>query len=106
MDIVGDGEPDGVGQPPCRLCQPGQELLGAAAAVGADQHPAPQVAGQLGHREPGRLDMVRGGIRPGVARPQHDGQRLSGPGGAMVGEHRQRVESERLLPGRGRLLLI
>ena len=58
LDLPGEGEPGRVGQPPSRLGQPGQELLGAAAGIGADQHPAPQPGGQLGQREPGRLDMV------------------------------------------------
>ena len=42
--------------------------MGAAAGVGADQHPAAQAAGQLGERQPGHLDVVGGGIGPGVAR--------------------------------------
>jgi hypothetical protein len=50
--------------------------------------------------------MVRGGVRPGVPRPQHDGQRLPGRAGAMVGEYRQRMMAERFLPGGGRLFLL
>ena len=105
-DLVGHGEPGRVGQPPSRLGQPGQELMGAAAGVGADQHLAPQVRRQLGQRQPRRLDVVGGGVRPGVPGPQHDGQRLAGPAGAVVGERGQRVEPERLLPGRRGLLLL
>src|SRR5262249_39972174 len=80
-DVLGDGDPDRIGQPPSRLGQPGQELLGAAAGIGANQYLTAQVPGQLRQPEPGHLDMVRGGIRSGVARPQHDGQRLPAPSG-------------------------
>ena len=81
--------------------------MGAAAGVGADQHPPPQVAGQLRQRQPGHLDVLGGGVRPGVPGPQHDGQRLPGALGAVVGERGQRVmEPERLLPGRRGLLLL
>ena len=66
----------------------------------------PQVPGQLRQREPGRLDVVGGGVRPGAPRPQHDGQRLPVPVGAVVGEGGHRVEAERLLPGRRGLLLL
>jgi len=50
VDLLGDGEPGRVGQPTSRLGQPGQELLGAAAAVGADQQLAAQGRRQLGPR--------------------------------------------------------
>ena len=72
----------------------------------ADQDPAPQVARQLGQRQPGRLDVVGGGVRPGVPGPQHDGQRLPVPAGAVVGEGGHGMEAEGLLPGRRRLLLL
>jgi hypothetical protein len=36
--------------------------MGAAAGVSADQHPPPQVAGQLRHAQPGGLDVVGGGV--------------------------------------------
>ena len=78
----------------------------AAAGVGADQHRAPQVAGQLRDREPGRLDVVGGGVGARVAGPQHQGQRLPVPGFAVVGRGGHRVMAEGLLPGRGGLLLL
>ena len=48
LGVLGDGEPGRVGQPSSWPGQPGQEVVGAAAGVGADQHPAPQPGGQLG----------------------------------------------------------
>ena len=36
-----------------RAGQPGQEVMGAAAGIGADQHPPPQPAGQLRERQLG-----------------------------------------------------
>ena len=59
-DGLGDGHADGVVQPPGLRGQPGEELVRAAAEISADQHLAPQVPGQL--REPGRLDVVSGGV--------------------------------------------
>ena len=78
----------------------------AAAGVGADQDPAPQVTRQLGQREPGGLDMVSRRVRPGASRPQHDRQRLPVPAGAVVGEGGHGMEAERLLPGRRGLLFL
>jgi hypothetical protein len=51
-------------------CEPGQILVRAAARVGADQHPPAQPPWQLRQREPGRLDVLAGGVRSGVAGPQ------------------------------------
>ena len=93
-------------QAAARPGQPGQELVRAAAGIGADQHPPPQLAGQLGQRQPGSLDVIGGGVGPGVARPQHDGQRFPGAFWTVVGEGGQRVEPEGLLPGRAGLLLL
>jgi len=88
-----------------RRGQPFQEPVRPAAGVGADQHLAPQVTWQPGQGQPGRLDMVGGRVRPSASRPQHDGQRLSAPAGAVVGEGGHGMEAERLLPrGRGLLL--
>jgi mannose-6-phosphate isomerase-like protein (cupin superfamily) len=92
-------------QAPAGAGQPGQELVGAAAGIGADQHPAPQPAGQLGQGQPGGLDVVAGGVRPGVAGPQHDGQRLPAAV-AVVGEAGQRVEAPGLLPRGSGLFLV
>ena len=80
--------------------------MGAAAGVGADQHLAAQVRGQLGQRELRGLDVVGCGIGPGIAGPQHHRQRLARALGAVVGEHRQRMEPEALLPGRRGLLFL
>lgn len=44
-DLVGDGGPGGESKPSARLRHPGQEVLGVAAGVSADQDPAAQVAG-------------------------------------------------------------
>lgn len=57
----------------------------AAAGISADQDLAPQVPRKLGEREPGRLDVIGRGVRPGIPRPQHDGQRVPVPGRAVVG---------------------
>jgi hypothetical protein len=78
----------------------------ATAGVGADQHPAAQFAGQLRQRELGHLDVLRRGVRPGIPRAQQDGQRLPARPGAVIGERREGVEPERLLPGRGSFLLL
>jgi hypothetical protein len=37
--------------------------------------------------------VVGGGIRPGITRAEHDGQRLAAAVWAVVGEHRQRVKA-------------
>ena len=79
LDVLGDGELDRVGQPPSRPGQRGEEFLGSAAGIGADVHLEAQVPWQLCQCEPGRLAVVRGCVRSGVARPQHDGRRLPGP---------------------------
>jgi hypothetical protein len=60
--------------------------------VGADQHAAAQLAGQLRQRELGHLDVLRRGVRPGVPRAQQDGQRLPARSGAVIGKRRQRVD--------------
>ena len=51
-------------------------------------------------------DVVGGGIGAGVARAQQPGQRFAAGDLGAVQEHQQRVVTPRLLPGRGRLLLI
>jgi hypothetical protein len=67
LGVLGDGHPHRVGQAPGGGGEPGQELVRAAAGVGADQHPLPLVAGQLRQGEPDRLDVVSGGVGPSVA---------------------------------------
>ena len=68
VHVLGDGHADRVVQAAARAGQPGQEVMRAAAGVGADQHPPPLAAGQLGQRQPGHLDVLGRGVRPGVAR--------------------------------------
>ena len=80
--------------------------MGAAGRVSADQHPAAQAAGQLREPEPGRLDVIGGRVRAGVARPQQERQWLARAFGAVVSEDGQRVMAVGFLPrGRGLLFL-
>ena len=78
----------------------------AAAGIGADQDRAAQVPRELTDREPGRLDVVGRGVGAGVAGPQHEGQRLPVPAGAVVGEGSHGMKTERLLPGRRRFFFL
>ena len=78
-DVLGDGEADRVVQPPVpavsqsrNSCVPPPE----SARISTWRR---RCRGSCASAEPGRLDMVRGGVRPGVPRPQHDGQRLPAP---------------------------
>jgi hypothetical protein len=52
MDGVGDGHADRVRQPPAALREPGDEGVGAAAGVGADQC-LPSPAGTVSAAGPG-----------------------------------------------------
>jgi hypothetical protein len=106
LDVVGEGEPDRVGEPAAWSAQPGEELVGAAAGVGADQHLMTTVAGQLSQGEAGGGDVVVRGVGAGVSRPQHDGQWLAGAAFSVIGEDCHRVEAEGFLPGRSCLLLV
>ena len=105
-DGLGNGHPDGVVQSPGLRGQPVQELVRPAARISPDQHPAAQVAGQLGDREPGGLDVVGGSVRARVPGAEHQGQRLPVPVRAMVGPGGHRVMPECLLPGRAGLFLL
>jgi hypothetical protein len=69
VDGVGDGHPDGVGQPPAPSGEPVQELVGAACGVGPDQGRAtpPVLLGQLGQCQFRGGDVVGGGVAAGVA---------------------------------------
>ena len=80
--------------------------MGAAAGIGADQHPPPRDCGELGESSAGRGDVVGGGVRPGVAGAEHDGQRLPGSFRAVISKHSQGVEPVGFLPRRRGLLLI
>ncbi len=42
--------------------------MGAAAGIGADEHPAAQLPGQLGQRDPGRLNVLGRGVGPALTR--------------------------------------
>src|SRR5690606_10856353 len=106
LDVVGEGEPDRVRQPPSGPGQPGQELMGAAAGVGADQYLSAALLGELGQGKPGGVDVIGGGVGPGVSGSQQQGQGFAGAVLAVVGEDRHRVEAEGLLPGRGGVLFV
>jgi hypothetical protein len=95
-EAVGEGEPDRVGQP--LSADPVQEGVRGAGGVGADEHPPTRpppapVRRQLLERVPRHGDVVGGGIRPGVARPQQHRQRLPGALAPVVDERPQRVEA-------------
>jgi hypothetical protein len=87
----------------------GQERLGAAAAVGAHQHPGADRRGQLRQRQVQHRDVVGGGVGVRASRAQHRRQRLSTAAvavRAVVDERQQRVEAEGAFErGGGRLLL-
>lgn len=72
MDLLGDGRADRVRQPPAALGEPGDELVGSASGVGADQGPAsaPVLLRQLGQGELGGGDVVGGGVAARIARPE------------------------------------
>ena len=80
--VLGQGEPDRVGQP--LPGQPVQELVGAAGRRRCGSAPSARVGCPA--RWPGSCrsavsddrDVVGGGVRPGVARPQQHRQRLPG----------------------------
>ena len=82
---------------PCsrRRADVGEERLGAPGAVGADQDrmPVPIGVGNLGERGVEDGDVVGGGVRSGVARPQLGGEELAG----VVAEREQRVVAEGVL---------
>jgi len=89
-----------------RAGQPVQEVVGAAAGVGADQHPAPGLAGHLGESELGHRDVLGRGVRSGVASAQQDRQRFPARPTAVVDERGERMEPVGILPrGSGLLLL-
>ena len=106
---VGQGEPNRVLRPLCG--EPGQQLMGAAGAVGADQHslarpPARCVAWELRERCFEYCDVIRGGVGASVSLSEHEGKRFTRPGSAVICEGQQRVEPEAFLKGRGREFLV
>jgi hypothetical protein len=64
------------------------------------------VGRQLPQRLSGDRDVVGGGVRPGVARPQLDLQRFTAALDAVVDERAQRMEPEPTLERRRRTLLL
>ena len=99
---VGELEPHRVGHPAA-----GEEphgLLRAPGPVDAHQHFSAGSGSQsgLGQGPRDHLDVVGGGVRPRVARPQHDRRALTGPVGPVVEPGGQGVVAEPLLEGRGR----
>jgi hypothetical protein len=60
-------------------------------------HPVPSVRTSTRRPGPGRRDVVRGGVRPGVPRPQQHRQRLPGTLAPVVHERPQRVKPIALL---------
>ena len=108
LDGVGDPEPDRERhlQPPllAQAPQVGQELPGAAGAVGADQdrRAVPVAVGDLRQRVVDHRDVVGGVVRARVPRPQHPGQRLTGV--VQPGQHRV-IAPARLVGGGAALLL-
>ena len=76
--------------------------VNAAESARATTSTVGRVDGQLGQGHGEQFDMVGGGVRPGVARPQDPGQRFAG--GVQEGE--QRVMPEPALVGRRRPLLV
>ena len=69
-----------------------QERLGAARAIGADQQRCAVAVrvGDLRQRLIQHGDVIGGGVRAGVARPQQPSQELPG----VVQERHDRVEAE------------
>jgi hypothetical protein len=75
LHVVGNGEAGRVDQVPSGLARP--RTRGVPPPDRCGSAPAPQPAGQLGQGEPDGLDVVADRVRPGVAGPQHDVQRLA-----------------------------
>ena len=107
LDRVGHREPDRELGPHTMLAQRpdmGEEVLGAARAVGADQDRAAVPVGirDLRERIVQDRDVVGRGVRARIARPQPTGQRLTG----VVQPAQQRVIAKPALEGRRRGLLV
>ena len=105
--VLGKREPHAVGHPPT-----GQELNGllrASGPVDAHQDPPPGPGPQSGlvQASADDLDVVGGGVRPGVTGPQHDHRALTPTlAGSVVDPGGQGVVAEPLLEGRGRTLFV
>ncbi len=82
----------------------GEERLRAACAVGPDEDrvPVPVDVGDLGERGVEDGDVVGGGVRSGVTRPELGGEEFAG----VVAEGEQRVVAEGVLERRRGLFLL
>ena len=103
--VLGKYEPHAVGHPPT-----GQELNGllrTSGPVDAHQDPPPGSGAEPGLVQcpADDLDVVGGGIRARVSRPQHERRALTPTIGAVIEPCGQGVVAEPLLEGRGRTLL-
>ncbi len=106
-DLGGDGVADrerGLDPALSQSSQVGEEGLGAARAVGADEDRGPVAmrVRDLGKGLVEDRDVIGGGVRSGVARPQETCQGLAG----VVQEAEHRVVAEAALVGRGGLFLL
>jgi hypothetical protein len=106
-DLFGDGVSDRERGPDSALPQPsqvGQEGLGTARAVGADEDRGAVAVGvgDLGEGLVEDGDVVGGGVRAGVARSQETCQGLAG----VVQEAQHRVVAEAAFVGGGGLFLL
>ena len=104
--VLGKREPHAVGHPPA-----GEELDGllrASGPVDARQDPPPGSGAEPGLVQcpADDLDVVGGGIRTRVSRPQHERRALTPTIGAVVEPCGQGVVAKPLLEGRDRTLLL
>ena len=112
VDRESEGEPD----PPVHAG--GGERVGGAGGVGAGQQPRARpgtadrsrrgraCSGSAAKARSSTVDVVGGGVGARVPGPQQTGQRLPAGHLGTVQEAQQRVEPERLLPGRRSVLLL
>lgn len=90
-------EPNRVGE--SASGEPGEELVRAAAPVGADQNSLPgpgRAAWELRECLLDDVDVIGRGVRPRVPWAEFDRERLPGAGGPVVRERAERVETEPL----------
>ena len=81
--LRGQAEPDRVAEVPVLGRQPGEEVMGAAGAVGPDQQVPPtfHLCGELGEGVFHDGDVVRGSVAPGVPGAEQDREGLPEPFG-------------------------
>lgn len=103
---LGEGESHAVLHAPATdlalLGEPVQQAMPRASAIGADQQPLAVGGGDLGDRLAQHLDVVGGGVRPGVACPEPGGEELN----CVVAPDPDRVVAEGPLERRRCLLLL